>query len=78
MTVLIDIVQLEAQINLCLGEDPPVDGELSPTLAAMAEVYALMIVRRQREVELATLPEAVRAALAWQLASAGSGAATSG
>jgi hypothetical protein len=77
MSDLIDIVHLEAQINRCLGEDPPVDGELSPTLAAMAEVYALMIFRRQRDVEVALLPEAARAALTRQLASGSGGAGTS-
>jgi hypothetical protein len=66
MTVLVDIVQLEAEINRRLGVDPPVDGELSPTLAALAEVYAGMIFYHQREIDVEALPESVRAALALQ------------
>jgi hypothetical protein len=66
MTVLVDIVQLEAEINRRLGIDPPVDGELSPTLAALAEVYAGMIFHHQREIDVEALPESVRAALALQ------------
>jgi hypothetical protein len=64
MTVLVDIVQLEAEINRRLGVEPPVDGELSPTLAVLAEVYARMIFHHQREIDVEVLPESVRAALA--------------
>jgi hypothetical protein len=66
MTVPVDIVQLEAEINRRLSVDPLVDGELSPTLAALAEVYAGMIFHHQREIDVEVLPESVRAALALQ------------
>jgi hypothetical protein len=71
MTVLVDIVQLEAEINRRLGVEPPVDGKLSPTLEALAEVYAGMIFHRRRQVDVEALPEAVRAALALQPAGLG-------
>ncbi|GJI92197.1 DUF3717 domain-containing protein [Duganella hordei] len=71
MTVLVDIVQLEAEINRRLGVEPPVDGKLSPTLETLAEVYAGMILRHQREVDVEALPEPVRAALVLQPAGLG-------
>jgi hypothetical protein len=60
MSTTIDIVQLEAEIMRLLREQPPVEGELSPTLNAVVEVYARMIYNRQRRIDIAALPEDCR------------------
>ncbi len=60
----IHITDIEAAINHWRAKKPSPDGvALAPELRALAEVYALMVFRREEEADEATLP--ARAKAAW-------------
>lgn len=67
MTDRIHITDMEAAINHWRARAPSPDGvHLAPELAALAEVYARMVVARAEEVEERLLTPQARAAwLAW-------------
>jgi hypothetical protein len=58
--IVLDIVHLEARINQRLRAEPLPDGELPADLNCLAELYAWMILLRQRAVELECLPKRLR------------------
>jgi uncharacterized protein len=58
------MTDLEAAINFWRGRRPPSDGvTIAPELAALAEVYGLLVFRRASQIDEQDLPEA--AATAW-------------
>jgi len=60
----IHITDIEAAINHWRAKKPSPDGiALAPELRALAEVYALMVFRREEEADEVTLP--ARAKAAW-------------
>jgi uncharacterized protein len=63
----IHIIDIEAAINFWRARCPSPDGvALAPEVAALAEVYAVLVYRRASEIEEATLSPAASAAwLAW-------------
>ena len=62
----IHITDLEAAINHWRARQPAEDSALAAEVAALAEVYALMVFHRQLEADATRLPAAARAAwLAW-------------
>jgi uncharacterized protein len=63
----IHIIDIEAAINFWRARCPSPDGvALAPELAALAEVYAVLVYRRAGEIEEAALSPAASAAwLAW-------------
>ncbi|HWI84187.1 DUF3717 domain-containing protein [Ramlibacter sp.] len=64
---VIHLTDLEAAINFWRARRPSPDGvAIAPELAALAEVYALLALRRAAQVDEAALSAAARAAwLAW-------------
>ena len=62
----IHITDLEAAINHWRARAPSAHSALAPEVAALAEVYALMVFHRQEEADALRMPPAARAAwLAW-------------
>jgi hypothetical protein len=65
MPTLLTLTELESAINFWRQRSPSVGEELRlcPEASSLATPYALMIIERRKEIEIATLSERAQAAI---------------